>query len=96
MSFDRRKVRVGKVVGDKMDKTVVVQVEWRHTHRLYKKSIRRRTRFNVHDRDNICRIGDLVRIIETRPYSKTKRWRLARIVKSGELAMTAKEAEATA
>ena len=86
MSFERRKVRVGKVVSDKMDKTVVVQVEWRSTHPVYRKSIRRRTRFNAHDEQNLCQVGDLIRIIETRPLSRTKRWRVTEILSREEIA----------
>lgn len=86
MSFERRKVRVGRVVGDKMDKTVVVQVEWRRAHPLYKKSMRRNSRFKVHDSDNECRIGDLVRIVETRPLSRFKRWRVDQILAREEIA----------
>ena len=86
MSFERRKARVGKVVSDKMGKTVVVLVEWRRTHRLYKKAIRRATRFMVHDEANSCNVGDMVRIIETRPLSKTKRWRVAEILSRGDIA----------
>ena len=76
MSFERRKVRVGRVVSDKMDGTCVVIVEWRKSHRLYKKSVKMRTRFMVHDPKNESRLGDQVRIIETRPLSKRKRWRV--------------------
>ncbi len=86
MSFERRKVRVGRVVDDKMDKTVVVDVEWRRTHQLYRKSVRRKSRFLAHDAENQCRIGDQVRIIETRPLSKTKRWRIADILAREEIA----------
>lgn len=86
MSFERRKVRVGRVVGDKMDKTVVVSVEWRTSHSLYRKAIRRRTRFKAHDAKNECRIGDLVRMVETRPVSKTKRWRVAEILAREDIA----------
>lgn len=86
MSFERRKVRVGTVVSDKMDQTLVVLVERRQTHSLYKKSLVRRTRFFVHDAENICKVGDVIRIIETRPISKTKRWRVAEIVSKGDIA----------
>ncbi|MCH8205471.1 MAG: 30S ribosomal protein S17 [Chloroflexi bacterium] len=86
MSFERRKIRVGRVVGDKMDKTVVVSVEWRTSHPLYRKAIRRRTRFRAHDAENQCRIGDLVRLIETRPTSKTKRWRVTEILAREDIA----------
>ncbi len=80
MSYQRRKIRVGKVVGDKMNKTRIVEVEWRSFHRVYKKSVRRRTRFKVHDEKNMARLGDTVTIVESRPMSKTKRWRLVEIV----------------
>ena len=86
MSFDRRKVRFGRVVGDKMDKTVVVSVQWRTSHLLYRKAINRRARFKAHDAANECRVGDLVRLVETRPYSKTKRWRVAEIISREEIA----------
>ena len=82
----RRKIRVGRVISDKMDKTVVVAVEWRRAHPIYKKAVRRRTRFKAHDEQNSCRIGDLVRIVESRPLSKTKRWRVAEILSSVEIA----------
>ena len=86
MSFDKRKVRFGRVVGDKMDKTVVVSVQWRTSHSLYRKAINRRTHFKAHDAANECRVGDLVRLVETRPYSKTKRWRVAEIISREEIA----------
>ncbi len=75
-----RKVRLGRVVSDKMDKTVVVQVTDRKSHPLYKKVIQHRARFKVHDEGNECRVGDLVRIMETRPLSKDKRWRVVEVV----------------
>ena len=86
MSYERRKVRVGRVVSDKMDKTVVVLYAWSRPHPIYKKAVRRQTRFNAHDPDNQCRIGDTVRIIETRPISKTKRWKVEEIISSREIA----------
>ena len=86
MSYERRKIRIGRVVSDKMDKTVTVVFEWRRPHPIYKKSVRRRTRFKAHDPSNDCRVGDLVRIIEGRPYSKTKRWRVAEILEHEEIA----------
>jgi small subunit ribosomal protein S17 len=86
MSYERRKVRIGRVVSDKMDKTVVVVYAWSRPHPIYKKAVRRQTRFNAHDPDNQCRIGDTVRIVETRPYSKTKRWKVAEIISSREIA----------
>ncbi len=70
----------GTVISNKMDKTVVVQVERLVRHSLYKKYIRRRNNFTAHDKDNACQIGDRVTIIETRPLSKTKRWRVSKIV----------------
>lgn len=71
---------VGMVVSDKMDKTVVVQVERLVKHKLYKKYIRRRAKFSAHDESNACREGDKVLIAESRPLSRTKRWRVSRIV----------------
>jgi small subunit ribosomal protein S17 len=75
-----RKVRIGRVISDKMDKTVVVQVANRKSHPLYKKVLQRRVNFKAHDEANECRIGDLVRIMETRPVSKDKRWRVVEVV----------------
>ena len=71
-----RKSRVGVVTSDRMDKTVSVEVRRNVLHPLYKKYIRRRTRFMAHDEENRCKVGDRVRIIETRPLSKHKRWRV--------------------
>ena len=81
MSRGRRKARVGRVVSDKMDKTVVVAIEWRQTHPLYKKSVRRFTKLVVHDEQNDSTVGDQVSIVETRPLSKTKRWRVSEVLK---------------
>ena len=75
-----RKVRVGRVVSDKMDKTVVVQVVDRKSHPLYKKVIQHRVRFKAHDEGNECKVGDLVRIMECRPLSRDKRWRVVEVV----------------
>jgi len=75
-----RKVRLGRVVSDRMDKTVVVQVTDRKSHPLYKKVIQHRARFKAHDEGNECKVGDLVRIMETRPLSKEKRWRVVEVV----------------
>jgi small subunit ribosomal protein S17 len=72
----RRKVRVGVVVSDKGDKTVVVKVERRLAHPLYGKAVARSTKYHAHDEKNEYRVGDTVRITETRPLSKTKRWRV--------------------
>ncbi len=71
---------IGTIVSNKMDKTVVVQVERLVKHPLYKKYIRRRNKFVAHDNDNACNIGDKVLITESRPLSKTKRWRVSKIV----------------
>ncbi len=71
---------LGKVVSDKMDKTVVVLVERIEKHRLYKKYVRRHTKFAAHDEKNACRIGDTVRLTESRPISKSKKWRVSNIV----------------
>lgn len=76
-----RKERVGLVVSNKMDKTITVAVERRMQHPLYKKVIRRTKKFHAHDESNVCNIGDLVRIRESRPLSKMKRWRLIEVVK---------------
>lgn len=86
MSYERRKVRVGKVVSDKMDKTVVVVVGWRRPHRVYQKPVRRETRFMAHDPQNQCKLGDTVRIRECRPISKTKRWRVEEILQREDIA----------
>ncbi|MCH8109566.1 MAG: 30S ribosomal protein S17 [Chloroflexi bacterium] len=86
MSFERRKIRIGTVVSDKMDKTVVVTVEWRQPYALYKKSVRRRTKFVAHDNENQYKVGDLVRIMEGRPISKTKRWRVVELLNREEIA----------
>ena len=79
-----RKVRVGKVVSDKMDKTVVVIVEDRVAHKVYKKIIGRTYRLKAHDENNECRVGDIVRVMETRPLSKDKRWRVVEIVEKAK------------
>ena len=79
-----RKTRVGKVVSDKMDKTIVVIVEYRVAHPLYKKIIKRSHRLKAHDENNECRIGDKVIVMETRPISKDKRWRLAEIIENAK------------
>ena len=79
-----RKVRVGKVVSDKMDKTVVVIVEDRVAHKKYKKIIGRTYRLKAHDDKNECGVGDIVRVMETRPLSKDKRWRVVEIVEKAK------------
>ena len=80
----RRKTRVGKVVSDKMDKTVVVAVEDRVPHPLYKKIIKRTYKLKAHDENNDCGVGDRVRVMETRPISKDKRWRLVDIIEKAK------------
>jgi small subunit ribosomal protein S17 len=79
-----RKARVGVVVSDKMDKTVVVQVEDIRQHRLYGKTIRRTTRLKAHDEQNAAGQGDMVRLVETRPLSASKRWRVAEIIQKAK------------
>jgi small subunit ribosomal protein S17 len=76
----RRKVREGLVVSDKMDKTVVVVIQELKPHPLYKKVVRSTTRLKVHDESNDAHVGDRVRVVETRPLSKDKRWRVAEII----------------
>lgn len=80
----RRKVRLGTVVSDRMDKTIVVKVETRMPHSLYGKIVRKSKKYVAHDEENQCGMGDLVRIMETRPLSKTKRWRLMEIVEKAD------------
>ena len=79
-----RKTRVGKVVSDKMDKTVVVIVEDRVAHKTYKTIIGRTYRLKAHDENNECGVGDIVRVMETRPLSKDKRWRVVEIVEKAK------------
>ena len=81
-----RKIRTGAVVRVKQDKTAVVEMVWKQRHRLYRKQVRRVARFHVHDPENQCRLGDLVRVEETRPISKTKHWRLIQILESRQVA----------
>ncbi|GAV23831.1 30S ribosomal protein S17 [Carboxydothermus pertinax] len=80
-----KKTKIGRVVSDKMDKTVVVAVEELVRHPLYKKTIRRTKKFKAHDENNLCRTGDIVKIAETRPLSKEKRWRVVEIVERGKV-----------
>lgn len=79
-----RKVRTGKVISDKMDKTCVVAIEDAVKHPLYGKIVRRTVKFKVHDENNECGIGDRVEIMETRPLSKDKRWRLVKIIEKAK------------
>jgi len=87
----KRKVREGVVVSDKMNKTVVVAVETRKVHPLYKKPIRVTKKYKAHDENNACKIGDKVRIVETRPLSKEKRWRVMEILSKKETVETGPE-----
>jgi small subunit ribosomal protein S17 len=86
----KRRTKVGRVVSDKMDKTVVVSVERLQRHPIYKRVIRRSTKFKAHDQDNTARVGDTVRIEESRPLSRDKRWRLIEVLGHG-IAETASE-----
>jgi len=86
MTMSGRKQRIGTVVSDKMQKSIVVEVAWSSRHMIYKKSIRRVTRFMAHDENGTAKIGDVVRIEETRPLSARKRWRLVEVVKKGDIA----------
>ena len=79
-----RKVRVGKVVSDKMDKTIVVAIEDNVRHPKYGKIIKRTVKIHAHDEANICGVGDTVEVMETRPLSKTKRWRLVEIIEKAK------------
>lgn len=84
MERNRRKVKVGRVVSDKMDKTILVMTEGFIAHPLYKKRVKRSDKFKVHDENNSAQVGDKVRIMETRPLSKDKRWRLVEIVEKAK------------
>lgn len=78
-----RKQKVGRVVSNKMDKTVVVAVDYLRAHPIYRKTVRKTNKFYAHDEDNRCAVGDTVRIEETRPLSKTKRWQVVEILNAG-------------
>ncbi|MBQ9426452.1 MAG: 30S ribosomal protein S17 [Paludibacteraceae bacterium] len=80
MERNLRKERQGVVVSNKMDKTIVVAVKWKEKHPMYGKFVNKTRKFHVHDEKNECGIGDTVRIMETRPLSKTVRWRLTQII----------------
>jgi small subunit ribosomal protein S17 len=84
MAEGRRQYKVGRVVSDKMEKTVVVAVDYLRPHPLYRKIIRKTSKFHAHDEQNSCKVGDVVRIGETRPLSKTKCWEVIEIVTHGE------------
>ena len=79
-----RKTRVGTVVSDKMDKTIVVAIETSVQHKLYNKIIKRTYKLKAHDENNECGVGDIVRVMETRPLSKDKRWRLVEIIEKAK------------
>ena len=84
MERNLRKTRVGKVVSDKMDKTIVVAIEYNVKHPLYKKIVKRTYKLKAHDENNECNIGDRVMVMETRPLSKDKRWRLVEIIEKAK------------
>ncbi len=84
MERGKVKIRVGTVVSDKMDKTVVVAVESHYKHPLYKKILKKIKKFKVHDPEGNCKLGDVVKVSETRPISKTKRWRLVEVIRKAE------------
>jgi small subunit ribosomal protein S17 len=77
---NRRKIRTGRVVSDRMDKTAVVSIERLVKHPVYGRYVRRREKFKVHDEQNLCHVGDLIRFMETRRLSKDKRWRLVEVL----------------
>ena len=81
MAEQRRKILLGEVVSDRMQKSITVKVERRVRHPIYERVVKRSKKYHVHDEHNQCQVGDQVRIIETRPLSKTKRWRLLEIVR---------------
>lgn len=83
--FKDRRTLTGTVVSDKMDKTVVVAVERLKRHPLYRRTIRRTTKYKAHDEKNECRVGDVVKLVESRPLSKEKRWRVIEVVRRGDV-----------
>ena len=84
MERNYRKTRIGKVVSDKMDKTIVVAIEYNVKHKLYSKIVKRTYKLKAHDENNIAHIGDRVKVMETRPLSKDKRWRLVEVVEKAQ------------
>ena len=84
MERNFRKQKIGKVVSDKMDKTIVVAIEYNVKHPLYGRIVKRTYKLKAHDENNTCQIGDRVRVMETRPLSKDKRWRLVEIVEKAK------------
>jgi small subunit ribosomal protein S17 len=89
-----QKTRVGRVVSAKMQKTVVVAVDQRRVHRIYHKPMQQVARFKAHDENGVCNEGDLVRIQETRPLSKEKRWRVVEVIEKGTVALLPNDEEA--
>ena len=84
MERNYRKTRIGKVVSDKMDKTIVVAIEYNVKHKLYNKIVKRTYKLKAHDEAEVAKIGDRVKVMETRPLSKDKRWRLVEIVEKAQ------------
>ena len=84
MERNSRKVKIGKVISNKMDKTIVVAIEYSTKHPLYGKVVKRTYKLKAHDEENVCAIGDKVKVMETRPLSKDKRWRLVEIVEKAQ------------
>ena len=84
MERNYRKTRIGKVISDKMDKTIVVAIEYNVKHKLYNKIVKRTYKLKAHDEAQIAKIGDRVKVMETRPLSKDKRWRLVEIVEKAQ------------
>jgi small subunit ribosomal protein S17 len=87
----RRNTKIGNVVSTKMDKTIVVKVDMRKAHPLYRRIIKRSKKFYAHDEQNSCRVGDVVRIVETRPMSKLKRWKLDEVIQKSTLVQGVEE-----
>ena len=85
MERNLRKVMIGTVVSNKMDKTVVVAVETSVSHKVYKKTVKRTYKLKAHDEENICQEGDKVKVMETRPLSKDKRWRVVEIIEKADI-----------
>ncbi|MBI5650101.1 MAG: 30S ribosomal protein S17 [Chloroflexi bacterium] len=90
---ERRKVMTGRVISDKMAKTVVVQIEERHRHPLYGKVVMQARRFKAHNEEPLAKLGDLVKIVESRPLSRSKRWRVAEIMQRGIIVEKAVDVE---
>ncbi|MDI3533691.1 MAG: small subunit ribosomal protein [Thermosediminibacterales bacterium] len=84
MNRGNRKTRIGRVVSDKMDKTIVVAVETLVSHPLYGRTVKRTKKLKAHDENNECRVGDKVKLMETRPLSKEKRWRVVQIIEKAQ------------